>query len=157
MLALRTFDSKNPLVQEICQRLNSLSLGGKEFTPCWIPSHVGITGNEMADVAAKRAAVRSCTCRFPLPATDFYPTIAAILISNWQETWTQCSDNKLRVIKRTLFPGAPPCAGVCRREEVILCRLRTVHTCDAWLPSLRGRPAQISVVPIGADGEPRVA
>ena len=126
-MALRTFHTKNSFVQEILTRLNALSLAGKEITLCWIPSHVGIAGNETADAAAKRAAARPCTRRFPLPATDFRPAISEFVTSKWQETWNQCSGNKLRVIKPTLSLWRSSLRRS-RREEVVLCRLRTGHT-----------------------------
>ena len=127
LMALRTFHTKNSFVQEILTRLNALSLAGKEITLCWIPSHVGIAGNETADAAAKRAAARPCTRRFPLPATDFRPAISEFVTSKWQETWNQCSGNKLRVIKPTLSLWRSSLRRS-RREEVVLCRLRTGHT-----------------------------
>ena len=70
----------HPLVLEISQRLTVLAQTGKEITLCWIPSHVGINGNELAGAAAKRAAQRACTRRLPLPARDFYPAISSVLL-----------------------------------------------------------------------------
>ena len=44
--------SKNPQIQkllEICHKL----LNNKEIVLCWIPSHIGIQGNQMVDKQAK--------------------------------------------------------------------------------------------------------
>ena len=73
LLALRSFYPCNPLIQDILTRLTSLDRAGKTVKFCWIPSHVGIAGNELADAAARRAAGAPCTRHLPLPARDFYP------------------------------------------------------------------------------------
>ena len=127
LMALRSSDSQNPFVQEVLQRITSLKRVGKQITLCWIPSHVGITGNEAADAAARRAAEKPCTRRFPLHARDFYPTIASSLSSRWQETWDQNHGNKLYAIKPKLSLWDSS-SRKSRREEVTLCRLRTGHT-----------------------------
>ena len=47
-------DWKNPLVQKVLERLHNLQKElSKSVIFCWIPSHVGIKGNEAADTAAK--------------------------------------------------------------------------------------------------------
>ena len=127
LMALRSSDSQNPFVQEVLQRLTVLQEAGKQITLCWIPSHVGIAGNEAADAAAKRAAEKPCTRRLPLHAGDFYPTIASSLTRQWQETWDQSHGNKLYAIKPKLSPWNSS-SRKSRREEVTLCRLRTGHT-----------------------------
>ena len=75
LLALRSFNPSDSLVQDILTRLTSLDRAGKSILFCWIPSHVGITGNELADAAARRAASAPCTRRLPLPARDFCPAV----------------------------------------------------------------------------------
>src|SRR5215469_12866884 len=42
-------------VLDVSEKLHRLSLSGKSVEFCWIPSHVGIRGNETVDVLAKRA------------------------------------------------------------------------------------------------------
>ena len=71
-----------------------MSCTGKQTTLCWIPSRVGIGGNELADAAAKRAAQRPCTKRYRHPARDFYPVIARFLHDTWQEAWNRTPDNR---------------------------------------------------------------
>lgn len=80
LIALRMLYPSNALVQEILQRVTVLTESGTTITFCWIPGHVGIAGNERADAAAKRAAQRPSTRRFPVPARDFYSTISTSLI-----------------------------------------------------------------------------
>jgi len=43
------------LVQRIIKDCSILSKSGKTIVLCWIPSHMGIPGNEKADTAAKSA------------------------------------------------------------------------------------------------------
>ena len=127
LLALKAFYPVNPLVQDILQRLTVLNRTGKRVTLCWIPSHVGIAGNESADAAAKRAAQIECSRRFPLPARDFFPSVTSFLLGRWQENWSSLRGNKLSVIKPQLSSWYSS-SRKCRREEVVLCRLRTGHT-----------------------------
>ena len=73
LLALRSFYPTDPLVQDILLRLSALHQVGKSVQFCWTPSHVGITGNELADAAARQASSVQSTRRFPLPARDLFP------------------------------------------------------------------------------------
>ena len=126
-MALRAFYPCNPLIQDVLSRLTALDQGGKTVKFCWIPSHVGIAGNELADAAARRAASVPCTRRLPLPARDFYPAIGSYVLPQWQQSWDTLAGNKLRELKPTLraWPSS-----LCRRrrDEVTLCRLRIGHT-----------------------------
>ena len=127
LLALRSFNPSDPLVQDILSRLTSLDRAGKSVQFCWIPSHVGITGNELADAAARRAASAHCTRRMSLPARDFYPAVRASVYSLWQQTWDAQRSNKLREIKPTLRLWRSSLRSS-RWEEVVLCRLRIGHS-----------------------------
>ena len=127
LLALRAFTPDNPLIQDILKRLTSLGRAGKYVKFCWIPSHVGIHGNELADAAARRAASAPCTRRFPLPARDLNPAISSFVQSQWQREWGVQANNKLTAIKPQLKPW-PSSLHRNRRDEVCLCRLRIGHT-----------------------------
>ena len=50
--ALQDLNLDNPLVLQIVNKLDILSHSGKYIVLCWIPSHVGIAGNEEADAAS---------------------------------------------------------------------------------------------------------
>ena len=43
----------NPLISEIVKKYHQLSKLGMVIVMCWLPGHVGIKGNEMADSAVK--------------------------------------------------------------------------------------------------------
>ena len=96
LLALRAFYPSNPFIQDILTRLKSLDRAGISVQFCWVPSHVGISGNEIADAAARRAAAAPCTRRLSLPACDFYPVVSSLALSQWQEEWDLERSNKLR-------------------------------------------------------------
>ena len=129
LLALRSFYPKHPFAQDILSRLKSLQQAGKSVQFCWIPSHVGIAGNELADAAARRAASVPCTRRLPLPARDFYPAASRLVHSLWQNLWDTRPSNKLRNIKPVLEPWLSSSRSS-RRQEVILSRLRIGHTME---------------------------
>ena len=126
LLALRDFYPSNPLVQNILERLTVMDNAGKSVHFCWIPSHVGISGNELADAAARRASSVPSTRRLPLPARDFYPAVNAFVRNQWQLSWDTQANNKLRELKPTLGHW-PSSARKSRCEEVSLCRLRVGH------------------------------
>eukprot|EP00745_Piridium_sociabile_P031070 TRINITY_DN5151_c0_g2_i3.p1 TRINITY_DN5151_c0_g2~~TRINITY_DN5151_c0_g2_i3.p1 ORF type:complete len:130 (-),score=11.12 TRINITY_DN5151_c0_g2_i3:262-651(-) len=49
--------NRNNLIQEIYILNHQILTKGTDFTIVWIPSHCGIKGNDMADKAAKSAAL----------------------------------------------------------------------------------------------------
>ena len=61
LLAIRTVYQKHTLVQDILIRLTALDEAVKSVTFCWIPSHVFIMGNELADAASSSAADQTNT------------------------------------------------------------------------------------------------
>ena len=50
--AMNHTSSKNPQIQKLLEKCHEL-LAYKEIVLCWIPSHIGIQGNEMVDKQAK--------------------------------------------------------------------------------------------------------
>jgi len=98
----------------------------KNIVLCWIPSHVGILGNEKADAAAKSALSLPVT-RMKLPATDMYSRITKLLFDEWQQVWNCCAGNKLHAIRPTVG-GYKQKTCLSRRDTVLLNRLRIGHT-----------------------------
>jgi len=116
----------SPLVCNILEKCHFVACSGKEIHFCWVPSHVGITGNERADAEAKGAL------RFPasdcmVPHTDYKQVITSNLRKLWQSQWDQVLFNKLQPIKKTL--GDTRFKGISkRRDELVLHRARIGHT-----------------------------
>ena len=126
LLSLENKKLDNPLVVNLLHKLHLLSTAHKTIFFCWIPSHIGIRGNEAADVAAKESLDFNITAS-QVPYTDLKPHINSFIANKWQERWSSCPDNKLFKIKPTL--GVWP-SGFrnSRKEEVVLSRLRIGHT-----------------------------
>ena len=93
---------------------------------CWLPSHIGIAGNEKADRAAKQALSELPT-DFTLPYSDFKPCITKYLFNKWQTSWNDAVQNKLHTLKPVLGEWKHSCRAD-RKEEVVLARLRIGHT-----------------------------
>ena len=140
LVALKNFYPSDPIVQDIVLLLTSLKQEDKTVTLCWVPSHVGILGNELADAAAREAAAASATRSLPLPARDYFSVLANFTYKKWQQSW-DASNSKLYVVKPRLALW-PSSFRKARREEVILCRLRIGHTyaTHRYLLRSEGRP-----------------
>jgi ribonuclease HI len=116
----------SPLIRHILEKCHLLSLAGKAIHFCWIPSHVGITGNERADAEAKAALqneISDCT----VPHTDYRQLVSTRLAKVWQTQWDNVLFNKLQPIKKVI--GITKFNGITkRRDEVVLHRVRIGHT-----------------------------
>ena len=122
--SLNHTSSTNPKIQNVIEKHHELSKT-KEILFCWLPSHVGIKGNEAADVKAK-ASLDLEISNFKLPCTDFKSFINRYILSKWQLSWDRATFNKLHEIKPVL--GKNNIYRSLRREEVVLTRLRIGHT-----------------------------
>ena len=123
--SLQCFNPLHPLVIEILEWLVLARRRDIDVGFCWVPAHVGIHGNEEADLLAKRAVERQPRI-YPLPYRDYMPIIRTSVKRLWQEHWNTLGPNKMREVTHNINPWqylAMP-----RKWEVILCRLRIGHT-----------------------------
>ena len=81
--AVRTFNPQNSLANRIRFHLHILRKRGKMVDLIWIPGHVGLNGNELADRLAKSSTKRDhFGQKLTIPATDIYSTVSTIVQKN---------------------------------------------------------------------------
>ncbi|GFQ78429.1 putative RNA-directed DNA polymerase from transposon X-element [Trichonephila clavata] len=115
--------SSHPILVDITYALAN-HLKKKDIRFCWIRGHAGITGNELADTAARSATGSSE--RFPIPHSDLKACFRQKLQSVRQSNWDQQTENKLHSVMPVLAPTVPSSSN--RREQVIWTRLLLGHT-----------------------------
>ena len=89
---------------------------------CWVPSHIGIRGNESADSAA-RSALDLPHAKVGVPYNDFNHCINQYILSTWQDGWNGAVANKLHFVKPVLGDWQSSYRR-CMKDEDVLC-----HTC----------------------------
>jgi len=88
---------QNPLILKILKDHNQLINSGKYITFCWIPSHVGIRGNEDADIAAK-AGLDVAITNITFPVSDLSTCVSQLCVKEWQQLWNQCTLNNRSLV-----------------------------------------------------------
>ena len=83
--AMNHTSSKNPQIQKLLEKCHEL-LAYKEIVLCWIPSHIGIQGNETVDKQAKTSLSLEPTS-FKIPFSNFKPSINKYILEEWQTSW----------------------------------------------------------------------
>ena len=88
-----------PLVVSLLEELSMLC-GRADIVFSWLPSHIGISGNEEADKAAKDTLSLEIL-RYIVPFNDFKPLIKKCIQNVWQQSWNDPANrnNKLFAIK----------------------------------------------------------
>jgi ribonuclease HI len=135
--SIMQFDPKHPIVKEIQGQLSRLYAYNTKVTLCWIPSHCGIAGNELADKQANTASKKHLTpaieAGLPVVAKDLNSHIAEQGKIWLQNKWDRDSfneydiENKLHFIdgkigERKLHTFAT------RLDEIKYNRIRLGHT-----------------------------
>lgn len=122
LTSLRSYHIDHPLAIAVLDLHRRLLHRGFNILFCWVPSHVGIAGNEIVDKAAKNS---HNVLNHPIPYSDLKWAIKQSIFNSWNEDWNNMIDNKLHMIKPTI------CAWnnlSHRKLDVILTRLRIGHT-----------------------------
>ena len=67
--SLHNMNIEHPLILSILNNYHQVVQKGKKVKFCWVPSHIGIHGNNKADMAAK-SALQFEVAKFKIPYTD---------------------------------------------------------------------------------------
>ncbi|KAF0701957.1 putative RNA-directed DNA polymerase, partial [Aphis craccivora] len=114
------------IATKILNKLNVALRKNKQITLMWVPGHIGIEGNELADKHAKLAVTSSvCKTIFGSTYNDLKRYINDITNTRWLNTWKQ-QNTKLNRIKSSTFRWIN--SSLNRKEESVLNRLRIGHT-----------------------------
>ena len=133
--SIDSFVTTDPLITNIQALLSSLITREYHLGFAWIPGHAGLLGNEIADRAAELPDIQD----LKLSRADAQRFLRSALLSTWKQSWERTTSNKLRLIKDSIAPWKSSLR-TCRREEVILTRLRIGHTRTTHGYLLRGDP-----------------
>ena len=123
--SLKDLHHRNPLIQQILKKYYYLS-ASKEIVFCWLPSHVNICGNELADLEAKSALSLVIT-NFKIPYSDFKSNIRQYINNKCQSVWETQTQNKLNEIKPN-FNSKCTFSNLSRKEQTKITRCRLGHT-----------------------------
>jgi ribonuclease HI len=124
--SIRKVYPTHPLVQDIQSLLFTHRNLGNSIVFVWVPGHTGIRGNELADSTARRALCRPVIDYNLVTSADLKTHFRELIRSKWKELWHNTTNNKLRGIKE-VTSAWPTSIRSCRREEVVLTRLRIGH------------------------------
>ena len=120
------FKVKSQIIYDIFHLVTSLTRTGMNIVFEWIPSHVGLMGNEMADQAAKSAlSLPVYNMYTPLYKEDIKCLSKRVLKTIWQKNWDDIEKGRrLYQIQNTVnFCITIP--NITRQREVILYKLRS--------------------------------
>ena len=123
--SLKDLHHRNPLIQQILKKYYYLSVS-KEIVFCWLPSHVNIRGNELADLEAKSALSLAIT-NFKIPHSDFKSNNHLYINNKCQSVWEIQTQNKLNELKPN-FNSKCTFSNYSRKEQTKITKCRIRHT-----------------------------
>jgi len=90
----------------------------------WVPSHLGVTGNEIADSLAQSAIINDTSVTVSFELKEIYDLVQEYIITKWQHLWQFSSTGKFY---RKIEPNVSlkiKYKNSIRRKEIIITRMR---------------------------------
>ena len=100
--------SRNPLMIDILDSLQKFKKREINIEFCWVPSHVGIQGNHIADDNAKAGLEEDQTAYFKFPYSDYIPKIKTFIREKWQQRWDYKHLNDRPIKLHDILPELSP-------------------------------------------------
>lgn len=123
--SLKSVNPRHPLSLSILEKHAAAHNKGKRLFFLWLPSHVGIKGNERADTLAG-CPVGSSPAEFSFSVTDLNTYATNIHKKLNQLSWDLMEENKLWEIKKNYYEH-PNFEKFSRRNLTMITRLRLGH------------------------------
>ena len=121
--------ARHRLILEIIEINVQLCKRGITTRLCWVPGHVGIIGNELADRKAKQATMLEQISKQELPPSDIQSVIKEKIYKQWKEEWRRKTIQKVKA--KEVFEHIqmkPLDLKLKRRDAKVITRLQIGHT-----------------------------
>ena len=118
--------SRQDLVNTAIILTNKIYKQGIQLDYTWIPSHIGIIGNEKADELAKIGSIKGKLFRINLNKTDTKSMVKQIIKNEWRNRWNSVEAKRKKY--NETFPNKITMYSKNRLQDVIFTRIRLATT-----------------------------
>ena len=130
----RGLGARSDLMVELLTLMHRIEQAGELVGFLWVPAHVGIEGNELADGAAKRTLRREkVDVKVRLGLTECRSIIKRNIMAVWQEEWDREKKGRHYYSLQKSVTRSQCFLGKERRHTVMMTRLRLGHYGLAWV------------------------